>query len=102
MNYERLAGPSAAGITAMPAESSQPPIAAAMDNLGRNVLRLLEGLGHLESRLSVVAPPRPENVANKSPEPPPTNTLARLIDNDANRVALACSRVESILSRLEL
>lgn len=83
------------------AETSMPPVAHALEKLERNTAGLLDALGRLEARLRPVAPPVPTDPANKV-EQVRSNSLAGNLETQAEKVAIACSRVESLLSRLEI
>src|SRR5688572_2146992 len=97
-----LGGAVSIGSQAIPqTEAAVPPVVHAVEKLNRNSAGLLDAITRLETRLRPVAPPVPEQVAGQG-EKIAAHSLANSLDIQAERIAIACSRVESILSRLEL
>ena len=108
MNYENSAvrastlGGSAIGQSAPVTEAAVPPVVHAVEKMDRNSLGLLDALQRLEARLRPIAPPMPESVNKGQGEKIAAHSLANTLEIQAERIAVACSRVESILSRLEI
>jgi len=78
------------------------PISKAFDRLERNIHDLELGVTELADKIKpVLGPDYPQTSPEESTEPDVSN-VARLVENQGDRIAALCKYVSTILIRVEL